>query len=187
LNAKVATRVDRLRGRLGTRFATRAPDSFVGTAAVPLAGHLVPQFLKVQFSDDENRRCAHRPNCYPIFVAPVGLSPNRQLSISNFRIAGDPPATQESAFQWIENLSMSALAICHSSRITSGQTRVRRLSAFADAIRSQSIGLLLLAAASRQLDLQRIDFRERISASGGLSHPLVPDSDPATTGPPSPA
>jgi hypothetical protein len=59
-----------------------------------LAGHLVPQFLKVQFSDDENRRCAHRPNCYPIFVAPVGLSPNRQLSISNFRIAGHTAITR---------------------------------------------------------------------------------------------
>jgi hypothetical protein len=38
LNAKVATRGDRLRGRLGTRFATRAPDSFVGTAGEAYKG-----------------------------------------------------------------------------------------------------------------------------------------------------
>jgi hypothetical protein len=32
-------------------------------------------------------------------------------------MAGNAPATQESAFQWIENFSMSASAIYHSSRV----------------------------------------------------------------------
>jgi hypothetical protein len=46
-------------------------------------------------------------------MAPVDFSPNRQLSFSNVRVGGDPPATQESAFQWTEHLSMSASAIYH--------------------------------------------------------------------------
>jgi len=47
-----------------------------------------------------------------IFPAAVGLSSTLPLLKYNVRVGGDPPAIQESAFQWIENLAMSALVIC---------------------------------------------------------------------------